>query len=58
MAQIKLLEMKTTMSKIKKNTLDRTNSRTDITEQIRVLAYIMIETFQNETHREQRLKIK
>lgn len=42
-----------------KTTHGRVNSRTGIAEkQIRALKYITIQIFQNETHREQRLKIK
>lgn len=42
-----------------KTTHGRVNSRTGIAEnQIRALEYITIQVFQNETYREQRLKIK
>lgn len=58
MAQSKLLEMKTIMFEMK-TTHGRVNSRTGIAEnQIRALEYITIQVFQNETYREQRLKIK
>ena len=56
--KIKLLEMKTTMSDIK-NTLDGTDSRVHVhtaNEMVSELENIAIETIQNQTQREQRLR--
>lgn len=54
MIQIELPEMKIIISKMK-NTLGRIYSRIDIAEKkISALKYTETETFQNETHREQK----
>lgn len=57
MAQTEFPEMKTIMSKMK-DTLGRINSIRDTAEEkISTLEYTAIEAFQNETPREQKLKI-